>query len=98
MAASSPAPEQLIRDHGTPDQQRVCDRLWAGAFETPEQMAEYYTVMGPLYSRRYDPAVAASVRGRAIHSPEPLNRAFGPGGVLRTSTCGRNWGGSRRPR
>ena len=75
--------EQFIRAHGTPDQQRVCARLWAGTFETAEQMAEYYAVMGPLYSRRYDPAAAEAVRGRATYAPEPLNSAFGPGGVLR---------------
>ncbi len=75
--------EQFIRERGTPDQQRVCQRLWAGTFQTAEQMAEYYAVMGPLYSRRYDPAAAAATRGRATYAPEPLNRAFGPGGVLR---------------
>ena len=75
--------EQFIRERGTPDQQRVCQRLWAGTFQTAEQMAEYYAVMGPLYSRRYDPAAAAAMRGRATYAPEPLNRAFGPGGVLR---------------
>ena len=47
-------------------------------------MAEYYAVMGPLYSRRYDPVAAEAVRGRAVYSPDPLNRAFGPNGVLRT--------------
>ena len=77
-----PVAEQYIRERGTADQQRVCERLWSGTFETAEQMAEYYAVMGPLYSRRHTPA-AASSRGRAIYSPEPLNRAFGPGGVLR---------------
>ena len=76
--------EQFIRDHGTPDQQRVCRHLWDGTFQTADQMEEYYAVMGPLYSRRYDPVAAASVRGRATHTPEPINAAFGPGGVLRS--------------
>jgi proline iminopeptidase len=39
--------------------------------------------MGPLYSRRYDPGVAETIRGRSPPSPEPLNRAFGPDGFLR---------------
>ena len=78
-----PVAQQFLRDHGSPEQQRVCERLWAGTFETAEQMAEYYAVMGPLYSRRYDAVTAESVRGRSTYSPEPLNRAFGPGGVLR---------------
>lgn len=79
-----PRAEAFIHDHGTAEQQRACERLWAGTFETPEQMAEYYAVMGPLYSRRYDPDAAAATRARAIYAPEPLNRAFGPGGVLRS--------------
>lgn len=79
-----PRAEQFVRDHGTTEQRRACERLWSGTFETPEQMADYYAAMGPLYSRRYDPAAAEAVRGRSIYAPEPLNRAFGPGGVLRS--------------
>ncbi len=78
-----PRAEQFIRDHGTAEQQCACERLWSGTFETADQMAGYYAAMGPLYSRRYDPAAAEAVRGRATYSPTPLNRAFGPGGVLR---------------
>jgi len=37
--------------------------------------------MGPLYSRRHDPAAAALGHERTLHEPEPLNRAFG--GFLR---------------
>jgi proline iminopeptidase len=39
--------------------------------------------MGPLYARRHDPAKAADATERAVHSPEALNRAFGPEGFLR---------------
>jgi proline iminopeptidase len=39
--------------------------------------------MGPMYARRYDAAAAEAGRRRSIHSPEPLNRAFGPDGFLR---------------
>ena len=79
-----PRAEQFVRDHGTPEQQRACGRLWSGTFETAGQMADFYAAMGPLYSRRHDPAAAEAVRGRATYAPEPLNRAFGPGGVLRS--------------
>lgn len=79
-----PRAERFVRDHGTPEQQRACARLWSGTFETAEQMADYYAAMGPFYSRRHDPAAAQAVRGRSIYAPEPLNRAFGPGGVLRS--------------
>ena len=78
-----PMAERFVRERGTAEQRRVCERLWAGTFEDAGQMAEYYAVMGPLYSRRHDPAAAEATRGRAIYAPAPLNRAFGPGGVLR---------------
>ena len=74
--------KRWIEEHGTPDQQRVCAMLWAGTLETPEQIAEYYTVMGPLYSRRYDPQTAASSRSRASYTPAALNNAFKPDGFL----------------
>jgi proline iminopeptidase len=75
--------QEIVAERGTPEQKAVCDTLWAGGFKTPEQLQHYYAVMGPMYSRRFDPAVAAAVRGRATPSPEPLNRAFGPEGFLR---------------
>jgi proline iminopeptidase len=76
--------QQIVRERGTPEQQAVCDTLWAGGFTTPEQLQHYYAVMGPMYSRRFDAGAAGAVRGRATPSPEPLNRAFGPGGFLRS--------------
>jgi proline iminopeptidase len=75
---------EIVAERGTPEQQQVCETLWAGGFRTAAELEHYYTVMGPLYSRRYDPQTAAATRGRGIHSPEPLNRAFGPGGFLRS--------------
>src|SRR3954454_3076184 len=75
--------QEIVAERGTPEQKAVCDTLWAGGFKAPEQLQHYYAVMGPMYSRRFDPAVAAAVRGRATPSPEPLNRAFGPEGFLR---------------
>ena len=75
--------QQIIADRGTPEQQEVCSRLWAGAFADPEEMRRYYEIMGPLYAVRHDPAGAQAGRQRTIYTPEPLNRAFGPGGFLR---------------
>jgi proline iminopeptidase len=75
---------QIVAERGTPEQQQVCETLWAGGFRTAAELEQYYAAMGPLYSRRYDPQAAAATRGRAIHSPEPLNRAFGPDGFLRS--------------
>lgn len=76
--------QQIIAERGTPEQQAVCARLWAGGFETAAQLRHYYEVMGPLYSLNYNPETAAIGRARGTNSPEPLNRAFGPGGTLQT--------------
>ena len=78
-----PRAAQIVRERGTAQQQAVCDTLWEGGFRTREQLQHYYEVMGPMYSLRHDPASAAMGRARALHEPEPLNRAFGPDGFLR---------------
>jgi proline iminopeptidase len=83
-----PHAEAIVRERGTPEQQAVCEKLWAGAFRSSEELRHYYAVMGPMYARRHDSAAgdagAADMgRTRAIYSPEPLNRAFGPDGFLR---------------
>ena len=75
--------QQILAERGTAEQRRVCERLWAGSFATAAELAEYYEVMGPLYARRHDPVAAQAAGGRVTHAPEPLNRAFGPGGTLR---------------
>ena len=78
-----PRAQAILAERGTPEQQRVCKDLWDGGFRSVADVQHYYDVMGPLYARRHD-AAAATVRGRAEPSPEPLNRAFGPAGFLRT--------------
>lgn len=74
--------KRWVEQHGTPDQQRVCALLWAGRLETPEQMEDYYAVMGPLYAKSHDPAAAALTRSRATYTPAALNNAFRPDGFL----------------
>jgi proline iminopeptidase len=74
--------KEIVRERGTPEQQRVCDMLWAGELNTVERLQHYYAVMGPMYARKHDAAAAAATRGRGTNSPEPLNRAFGPGGFM----------------
>jgi proline iminopeptidase len=79
-----PAAQAWIAAHGTPEQQAVCATLWAGGFTEVEQLKHYYDVMGPLYATSYNAEAAALTKGRGTNSPEPLNRAFGPGGFLRS--------------
>jgi proline iminopeptidase len=75
--------EAFIREHGTEEQREVCEMLWAGGFRSEVEMRRYYRIMGPMYARSYDAAAGDAGRARTIHSPEPLNRAFGPEGFLR---------------
>lgn len=75
--------QAIVAERGTPEQQKVCAQLWAGAFTTVDDLRHYYSVMGPLYSVKHDSAMAAEARGRGIQTIDPINRAFGPGGVLR---------------
>jgi proline iminopeptidase len=92
-----PRAQQIVAERGTQQQREVCDRVWSGSFRSAAQMQEYYDVMGPLYSRRHDPAKAAEGRARTIHSPEPLNRAFGPDGFLRRYDLRPELGGITAP-
>ncbi|KGM31395.1 alpha/beta fold hydrolase [Inquilinus limosus] len=74
---------QILRERGNAEQIAAGEMLWAGGFRSEADLERYYEAMGPLYSRRYDAAAAAATRGRAIHSPDAINRAFGPDGFLR---------------
>jgi proline iminopeptidase len=75
---------EIVRQRGTDDQVAMCEDMFAGRIDTPEKLRRYYEVMGPLYTRRHDPALSRAGLDRAIATPEPLNRAHGPDGFLRT--------------
>jgi proline iminopeptidase len=76
--------QQIVAERGTPEQQRVCRMLWEGELDTVEKLKHFYAVMGPLYSTTHDEARARDGRARTLHEPEALNRAFRPGGFLRS--------------
>jgi proline iminopeptidase len=73
---------RIVEERGTPEQQRVCEPLWEGKFESREQLYEFYRLMGPLYSTNYDPATFEQSWQRGIRKIELLNIGFG--GFLRT--------------
>jgi len=68
---------EIVEARGTPEQRRACERLWAGTFEDVTELRDFYAVMGPLYSRRYDAAAGALGTQRTLYDVAPLNRAFG---------------------
>ena len=73
--------QQTLAERGTPEQQAIAQYLWSGSFESEAQLQEYFQVMGPLYSLRFDPQKAQETWTRAILSPDAINVAFG--GFLR---------------
>ena len=74
--------KQILTERGTDEQRAMGDILWAGAFESEEQLLEYYRIMGPLYSLKFDPVKASEGRQRGIRSVDAINEGFG--GFLRT--------------
>jgi proline iminopeptidase len=67
--------QEILAERGTPRQQQVAQRLWAGEFETDEQMREYFETLGPLYSRNFD--LTRERERRAIFTPAAINAAYG---------------------
>jgi proline iminopeptidase len=76
--------KEIVAKCGTTEQISLCEDLFAGRVDTAEKLQHFYKAMGSLYTRRDDPALSSIGLGRAILSPEALNRAHGPGGFLRS--------------
>lgn len=74
---------EILAERGTVEQITLFHDLLGGRIDTSEKLHRYFEVMGPLYSRRYSPISAAGL-GPTILEPEPGNRAYGPGGFLRS--------------
>jgi proline iminopeptidase len=75
--------QEIVAERGTDEQKAAVADLFAGRLDTVEKLHRYYDVLGPLYSRRYNPELAQRSRARGIASPEAIRRAFAPGGFLR---------------
>ena len=74
--------QRVLAERGTPEQVEVCRRLWAGSFESLEQLEEYYRVMAPLYATSHDPETFMASWNRGTRNFEQLNRGFA--GFLKT--------------
>jgi proline iminopeptidase len=74
--------KRLLAERGTPEQVAVCQRLWAGNFESMDQLREFYRVMGPLYSRKFRAEDFEAGWNRGRRSFVALNQGFG--GFLRS--------------
>ncbi len=74
---------QMVAEHGTVEQLASYDDLLAGRIDSADKQRRYYEVMGPLFSRRFTLQSGTGLGG-TIYSPEAFNRAWGPGGFLRS--------------
>jgi proline iminopeptidase len=68
--------KEIIAERGTPEQKTVTEKLWSGSFETEEELKQFYEVMGPLYSKKYDPEKNKERWGRATLSVDAINYGF----------------------
>jgi len=67
---------RIVAERGTAEQQRVCQRLWEGKFESLDQLREYYRIMGPMYSTTFKPEQFEAGWSRGLRAIEPLNQGF----------------------
>jgi len=74
---------QLVAERGTPEQIAQCEDLFAGRIDTAEKMRRYFEIMGPLYSLKHSAQSGVGL-GDTILEPIPQNRAYAPGGFLRS--------------
>lgn len=67
----------FIEDNGTKEQKEMADILWAGAFESEEQLMKYYKVMQPLYYYSDYPQKNKRLKFSGKRSYQALNEGFG---------------------
>jgi len=72
---------ESLRQRGTESQRALFQDVLEGRITSIAQMRKYFEVMAPLFSVRQP---QGSPLGAAILSPEAQNRAYGPGGFLRS--------------
>jgi proline iminopeptidase len=73
---------QILAERGTEEQIAVAEKLWAGNFQSEEELRHYFDMMGPVYARKFDPVKAKERRERGIVSPDAINEGFA--GFLRS--------------
>lgn len=76
--------KRIVEEKGTPEMKEIARVLWAGAFESKEQLSRFYELMAPMYSVTHnaDPSdeerrAALDARERSNRCYEALNEGFG---------------------
>ncbi len=70
------AAKKNMAERGTDEQKLVAEKLWSGTFADEEELRQYFDVMGPMYSMKFDPEKAKERRMRGIVSPDAINEGF----------------------
>ena len=70
------AAKKNMAERGTDEQKLVAEKLWSGTFADEEELRQYFDVMGPMYSMKFDPEKAMERRMRGIVSPDAINEGF----------------------
>jgi proline iminopeptidase len=75
---------EIVAERGTEAQMAMMDALISGALDTREKVIEYFRIMGPLYSRKFDESIFSKNSRRNHINIEISRRAFAPGGHTQT--------------
>ena len=65
---------QTLAERGTAAQRAIAERLWAGTFESCDQVREYFETLGPLYSLTFD--LDAERERTHVYAPDPMNEGY----------------------
>lgn len=64
---------EIVAERGNEEQQAAVARALEGKFASEDEMAQFFEIMGPMYSRTWDPAKNKDRRQRSIYSPDASN-------------------------
>jgi proline iminopeptidase len=64
---------EIVADRGDDEQRAVVARALDGSFADEEEMATFFDIMGPMYSRTWDAEKGKERRQRSIYSPDASN-------------------------
>ncbi|WP_019123981.1 alpha/beta fold hydrolase [Brevibacillus massiliensis] len=75
--------KQILLEKATSEQQKMAQVLWEGAFESDEQLLQYYEVMEPLYAYSWNPNPSQEelrkrkdAQRRSKRNHEAINQGF----------------------
>ena len=65
-----------LAEHATPEQLRICEKLWQGSFKSDDEIREYYRLLGPMYGKTFDVKKFEENWQPGLYNYEALNVAF----------------------